>query len=233
MNPGAAARAYLRRRRSGVLSTLSKKLAGYPFGSVVPFILDHAARPVILISRLAEHTRNIEADARVSLLVNDAIEDVQAGARLTLAGDAARAGGNLDALQARYLNYFPEAGRLIALGDFTFYVIVPQALRFIGGFGDIRWVSPTDYAPPENSLIEQEDSIISSINLEPSHKLRDYCRFFHERNPEVAIVAGIDCDGFDVRADGALLRFDFEQPVTGAASAREALAALARKARAA
>lgn len=233
MNPGAAARAYLRHRRSGVLSTLSKKLAGYPFGSVVPFILDHAARPVILISRLAEHTRNIEADARVSLLVNDAIEDVQAGARLTLTGDAARAGGNLDALQARYLNYFPEAGRLIALGDFTFYVIVPQALRFIGGFGDIRWVSPADYAPPENSLIEQEDSIISSINLEPSHKLRDYCRFFHGRNPEVAIVAGIDCDGFDVRADGALLRFDFEQPVTGAASVREALAALARKAHAA
>lgn len=232
MNPGAAARAYLRRHHSGVLSTISKKLAGYPFGSVVPFILDHAARPVILISRLAEHTRNIESDARVSLLVNDAVRDIQAGARLTLAGDAARAGGNLHALRARYLNYFPDAARLIELGDFTFYVIEPQALRFIGGFGDIRWVSPADYAPPDNSLLEQEDSIIASMNLEPSHWLRDYCRYFHGRNPGVAIMAGIDCDGFDVRADGALLRFDFEQPVTGAATAREALAAMARKARA-
>ncbi|HEX3171590.1 MAG TPA: pyridoxamine 5'-phosphate oxidase family protein, partial [Burkholderiales bacterium] len=94
MSAGDDARRYLRRFRHGVLSTLSKKFAGYPFGSVVPCVTDHAARPVILISGLAEHTKNIAADARVSLLVRDADIDPQEGARLTLIGDARPAGAD-------------------------------------------------------------------------------------------------------------------------------------------
>ncbi|HEV2007255.1 MAG TPA: pyridoxamine 5'-phosphate oxidase family protein, partial [Burkholderiales bacterium] len=90
MNEGAAARRYLRSRRSGVLATISVKLDGYPFGSVVPFVLDHAACPVILISRLAEHTKNIGADPRVSLLVHDLTDDSQGAARVTLVGNAER-----------------------------------------------------------------------------------------------------------------------------------------------
>ena len=231
MKDGAAARRYLRRRHHGVLSTLSRKFVGYPFGSVVPYVPDHEARPVILISRLAEHTRNIEADPRASLLVNDADDNMQTGARLTLVGDAARAGGDLDALHARYLNYLPDAERLIALGDFAFYAITPRALRFIGGFGDIRWVSAESYAPPANALAEQEDAIITHMNAEHGHNLRDCCRFYHQRDAGSTVMIGIDCDGFDVRADGVILRFDFEQPVTDAAGARAALAAMARKAR--
>ena len=82
MNPGSAARRYLRHHHHGALSTLSRKLAGYPFGSSVPFVLDHAARPAILISRLAEHTRNIHADPRVSLLVHTPGVAVQAATRI-------------------------------------------------------------------------------------------------------------------------------------------------------
>lgn len=108
---GTAARACLRHYRAGTLATLSQRLAGYPFGSAVPFVLDHAARPVILVSRLAEHTRNIAADHRVSLHVSSAAGDVQAGTRLTLVGDAARATWDLSALRARYLRYFPDAER--------------------------------------------------------------------------------------------------------------------------
>ena len=77
----ADARRLLRRQQHGVLSTLSKKLDGYPFGSVTPFVLDHQARPVILISTLAEHTKNIAADPRVSLLAHDTSTDIQANAR--------------------------------------------------------------------------------------------------------------------------------------------------------
>lgn len=148
MSPGAAARAYLRRHHGGVLSTISKRLAGYPFGSVVPYVLDHDARPVILISRLAEHTQNIDGDARVSLLVNDSADDIQAGARLTLVGDAERAHGDLELLRARYLSYFPDAGKLFALGDFALYRVGPRHLRWIGGFGDIRWIAAEAYFPP-------------------------------------------------------------------------------------
>lgn len=230
MSAAAEARAYLRRRHHGVLSTISREFEGYPFGSVVPYAHDHEARPVILISRLAEHTKNIEADPRVSLLVSDGGGDVQAGARLTLIGDAGPATDDLDSLHARYLNYFPDSERLIALGDFTFYRIEPRRLRFIGGFGAMHWISAESYAPPANSLAGQEDAIITHMNVEHAHNVRDYCRFYHQRTADIAVMIGIDCDGFDVRADGELIRVGFEQPVTDAASAREALVAMAKKA---
>jgi len=231
MSSGAAARAYLRRFHGGALSTISKRLAGHPFGSVVPYVLDHEARPVILISRLAEHTRNIEGDGRVSLLVNDPSGDMQSGARLTLVGDAARADGNLEALQARYLNYFPDAARLFALGDFALYRIRPLQLRWIGGFGDIQWIPAEAYVPPVNRLADEEQDILAHMNADHAHNLSDYCRHFHGRRTVETRMAGIDCDGFDVRADGELVRFEFENPVTDAASAREALVAMARQAR--
>ena len=100
------ARRLLRRQQHGVLSTLSKKLDGYPFGSVTPFVLDHQARPVILISTLAEHTKNIAADPRVSLLAHDSSADIQANARVTVVGHCARM-EDQTALRARYLRYFP------------------------------------------------------------------------------------------------------------------------------
>src|SRR5436190_56526 len=88
-SPGAEARRYLRARHGGVLSTVSRKFPGYPFGSVVPFVLDQQAQPVILVSALAEHTRNLAADARCSLIVQEpGIEDMQAAARLTCVADA-------------------------------------------------------------------------------------------------------------------------------------------------
>ena len=232
MPEGTEARRYLRNQRFGAFATISKKLAGYPFSSLVPFVLDHAARPVIFISRLAEHTRNIDADSRVSLLVHEPATDVQAVARLTLVGDAARVNGGLDALRARYLNHFPGAERLFALGDFSFYRIAPVMLRFIGGFGAIHWISPENYAPPANQFEADEPAIVAHMNTDHRHNLRDYCRHHRQIDAREVAMAGIDCDGFDVRADGELLRIEFEQPVTSTAEARQALATMAQRARA-
>ncbi len=232
MNEGVDARRYLRGRRHGVLSTISTKLEGYPFGSVVPFVLDHEGRPVLLVSRLAEHTRNMNADPRVSLLVHEETNEVQANARLTLVGEACRT-EDQRAQRSRYLRYFPGAERLLALGDFAFYAITPRALRFIGGFGDIHWVSKEAYAPPVNALAGAEESVLAHMNQDHAHNLRDYCRHYHGRTPQSVEMIGIDCDGFDARADGEMLRFDFKNPVTSAAGARAALTAMARNARSA
>jgi hypothetical protein len=231
MNTGAEARRYLRRHRHGVLSTLSKKLDGYPFGSVVPCVLDHAARPAIFISRLAEHTRNLDADPRASLLVHDDSADAQAAARLTLIGTATRVSDDPIALQARYLRYFPDAERLVALGDFAFYRIEPLTLRFIGGFGAIHWISAASYAPPPNTLAACEADVISHMNADHAAALRDYCRLALHKRAAAATMIGIDCDGFDVIADGAPLRIEFAEPVVDATTARAALVAMARQAR--
>ena len=230
MSEGAQARRFLRHRRHGVLCTLSSRFDGHPYGSMVPFVLDHAARPVILVSRLAEHTRNLESDPRVSLLAHDEGPDVQAGARLTLVGDASP-GKHMEL--ARYLNYVEGAERLLELGDFSFWTIAPRALRFIGGFGDIRWVAGADYAPPANALADLEGGILSHMNQDHAEALRSYSRHYHQRDCATAAMIGIDCDGFDLRVDAGIIRFDFEEPVVDAAGARAALAAMARKARAA
>ena len=232
MNAAAAARRYLRQHRHGVLSTISKKLGGYPFGSVVPYVPDHAAWPVIFISRLAEHTKNIDADPRVSLLVRDAGADVQESARLTLIGNARRVDPHPPAQQTRYLAYVAGAGRLAALGDFTYYRIEPVTLRHIGGFGAIHWISAGSYAPPANTLAACEPDIVAHMNADHAGALRHYCRYFKGRDCAAVAMIGIDCDGFDVRADGQLVRFDFDRPVVDADAARAALVSMAAQARA-
>lgn len=229
MTAGTEARRYLRGRRQGVLSTLSKKLDGYPYGSVVPYMLDHDARPVVLISRLAEHTKNINADPRVSLLVHEPAADVQAGARMTLLGNAALI--DQASIRSRYLRFFPQAGRLLAFGDFSFYTVSAHQLRFIGGFGDIHWISAESYATPSHQLAADEDSIIEYMNREHVRNLHDYCRVQRQKTAQAVGIIGIDCDGFDVRADGEILRFDFEKAVHDASEARQRLAGMVTQAR--
>jgi heme iron utilization protein len=231
MTAGDEARRYLRHHGHGVLSTISKKLGGYPFGSVVTCVPDHAACPLIYISRLAEHTKNIDADSRVSLLVRDAGSDPQASARLTVVGNAVRATGDIATLQARFLAYVPDAARLVELGDFSFYRIEPATARYIGGFGAIHWISADAYAPPANSMPQCEAGIVAHMNAEHATALDDYCRHFKHRQPASVAMLAIDCDGFDVRADGELLRFDFDAPVADAESAHAALKSMTEQAR--
>ena len=230
MSDARSARCYLRAHRHGVLATISRRLDGYPFGSVAPFALDHAARPILLLSRLAEHTKNIGADARASLLVHDDVTDIQAGSRLTLVGDAVPLDA-CDTVRARYLRFFPDAKRLLELGDFAFYRIEPVQLRFIGGFGSIHWISAASYAPPASELDRHEAAIIAHMNADHTQCLRDYCAHFKRKTVSAPIMVGIDCDGFDLRTDGECLRFDFAQAVTDPASARAALVDMAREAR--
>lgn len=230
MSLGAEARRQLRAHHHGVLCTISRALEGYPFGSVVPFVLDAQARPLILVSRLAEHTRNIGADPRLSLLVHarDATgSDVQEDARVTLMGKAcaiAHAGSAGEG--ERYLRYFPAARAYLGL-DFDFYRIEPVTLRVVAGFGKIHWISREAYAPPAAALAEHEGEIIAQINRDHAQLLRDCCRLQHQRMTVNAEMVGIDCDGFDVRADGEILRFGFEGCISDAAQAHAALAAMA------
>jgi heme iron utilization protein len=228
------ARLWLRAHRYGLLSTHSRAVAGYPFGSVVPYVLDHDACPVLLISRLAEHTKNLAGDARVSLLIHEPEEDaanVQAQARVTLLGQAERI-ENPETIEPRYERYFPATRGYRTQLDFEFWRINPVTLRAIAGFAKVHWVSREAYAPPPNTLADDEASILEHMNTDHAHTLRDYCRLQNRSNVTNAEMIGIDCDGFDVNADGKSLRFHFDEPVTSATAVREALIALAQKARA-
>lgn len=224
------ARCYLRARSHGALSTLSRRIAGYPYGSVVPFVLDHEGRPVILVSRLAEHTKNLEADRRASLVARDDGGEVRSGARLTLLGDAERFECNQH-VRERYLRYQPHAEELLDLGDFSFWRIMPVALRFIAGFGAIRWVPARDYIAPASKIEAAELDILAHVNGHHTDALRSCCTKASGTYVESAVMIGVDCDGFDVTADGPRMRLDFPEMAPDPESVQRAIIDMARSVR--
>lgn len=146
-SPAREARRLLEQGRVGVLATTSVALRGYPFASLTPYALDTQGRPLILISTLSQHTVNILADDRVSLLVYDAAHpDVHDAARLTWTGRALPA--EEAPAKARYLARFPEAKRFFQAHDFKLYYLTPVRGYYIGGFGRIFWIKPGDMTPP-------------------------------------------------------------------------------------
>jgi putative heme iron utilization protein len=223
---GAQARRLVRAHPNGVLSTLSHRLDGAPFGSVAPFILDHAGSPLLLVSGLAEHARNLDADPRCSLLAHPDAEDARLAGRVTLVGSAERA-GDKERLAPRYLRHLPDAQQFLALPDFYFIRLRIEAVRFIAGFGQARWIDPAAFAAPPNRLDALEDELLLHLNTERARELRGACLRVHGVRAQHLQLVGIDCDGFDLRADGRALRLDVETPQRDAEDVLHALHQLA------
>jgi putative heme iron utilization protein len=132
-------------QRHGVLATLAASRQGWPFASVAPYALSDKGEPLLLLSDLAEHSRNIRADARASLLVQEhgsaADDDPQASARVTLLGTVeALAAGDMAAAHKSYLERHPQAADYFQMADFKLYKLRVSAARFVGGFGDMGWI---------------------------------------------------------------------------------------------
>ena len=228
MNTAREARQLLHAHRYGVLCTLSKKFNGHPFGSITPYLVDHNGSVLVLISTLAEHTKNIQHDPRVSLITHNQDDPrIQTQGRVTFVGTAQFVAGKADPGR-RYLRYFPEAQAYFAMHDFSFCRIHPTAIRYIGGFGNIHWVKAENYTVPPYLLIEQEEDVIAHMNADHKGTLRHYCRHFHSCEATDVEMLGIDCDGFDVRADNKVLRMEFPEPVLDSQQARQVLAAMSR-----
>ena len=136
-------RQLLEAERHGVLATLSARQQGWPFASVAAFATHVNGEPLLLLSELAEHTRNVRADPRASLLVqaSEALDDPQSGARVTLLGRLVPlAQDHDDAARERYLARHPQAREYFALGDFRLWLLDPKHARFVNGFGDMGWL---------------------------------------------------------------------------------------------
>lgn len=137
-------RALLVGERQGILATLSARRGGWPFASVAPYALSSEGEPLLLMSDLAEHTRNVRADARASLLVQDsaALADPQAGSRLTLLGRVEPLeAGDAGEARARYLDRHPHSEGYFDMADFHLYVLRLAEARFVSGFGDMGWMN--------------------------------------------------------------------------------------------
>jgi putative heme iron utilization protein len=134
---------------TGMLSTVSRRHAGHPFGSVMPYALDEQGMPLFLISAMAVHTQNLEVDPRASLLVTppDWSSNPLAGERVTLMGRAARlTHEERSVARPAYLARHPEASQWVDFGDFAFWRLEVADIYYVGGFGAMGWVTVADYA---------------------------------------------------------------------------------------
>ena len=233
MTLATEARQFLRSTRHGVLSTHSSKFAGHPFGSVTPFVLDSDCQPIILISSIAEHTKNIAINAKVSLLVFAEGADLQANARLTLIGEAAQINKDDSELRARYLRYLPQSAGYFDMHDFAFYRISIHQARYIASFGKMGWADGNEIGAANNTIAALENGMLQHMNADHVDSILAYCQHFYNVRPQSVELIGVDSDGFDILATISedttnILRFTFETPIFDAQSARAAFVALSK-----
>jgi putative heme iron utilization protein len=228
-----AAKKLLREGRSGALATLMTG-SGDPFCSLVNIATDPAGAPLLLLSTLAVHTKNILADARVSLMLDERKEgDPLEGARVMLMGKAVVAGDA--AARASYLRRQPEAEMFAGFADFAFYRIEIGAAHLVAGFGRIVDLSSRDVLTDlsdAQELVAAEASAIDHMNVDHA----DACRLYATKllgGPDGDWrCVGIDPEGIELQQGRAALRLPFPQRVTGPGPLRAVLKDLADKTRA-
>lgn len=222
------ARALLLKEYRGVLSTHSKSMPGYPFGSVVPYCLDDEGRPLILISRIAQHTHNLQLDAKCSLLVGErGAEDVQAVGRVTLMAEAEKItdGVRIEAAAQRYYRYFPESESYHSAHDFDFWVLKPVRYRYIGGFGAIHWLDNVALANPFAG--PAEISMVEHMNDDHTKAIAHYVELAGLPATPPAVLVGIDSEGMHLRIGQSLYWLAFAEPCNTPTQVRQALVQLA------
>jgi heme iron utilization protein len=229
------ARRLFARAQHGMLSTLSAEMAGYPFGSVVIYARDRAGRAMFLISKIAEHTRNVARDNRASLTVaeEDDGADAQACGRLTVVGHAVRVpDGEQDDAARRLYRRFPHAEAYHRTHDFDLYRLEPVRARYIGGFGDICWLEPRALCEPNPFPAPIEEGMLAHMNCSHVDAMRGFCRLFAvEPGEQPPRLAAIDHEGFDLMVGKHLLRIEFDEAVCSPDEVRRAMVALALQAR--
>jgi putative heme iron utilization protein len=235
-NPSGLAKSLLRKSRQGALATLMTESAD-PYCSLVNVASHPDGSPILLISRLAVHTKNILADGRVSLMLDEcAAGDPLEGARIMLSGRAELAeSGEQELARRRYLNAHPSAEAYADFGDFAFFRIRPTGTHLVAGFGRILDLKPEQFLTDVSdaaALIESEQGAIEHMNADHREAMNLYATKLLGGESADWRCTGCDPEGMDMQAERATLRLDFLTRVTGPGDLRKMLVALANEARA-
>jgi putative heme iron utilization protein len=221
------------------LSTLSKKQPGFPFGSLMPYALDPAGRPLFLISNMAMHTQNIKADPRASLFVTQpsADGDPLGAARATLIGNILQVPEEDKAsVRELYLARHANSSYWVDFADFSFFRMDILDLYYVGGFGVMGWVAAQDYAQAApDPLATSAQGILEHMNADHVDAMILLARVHSQIEATGAAMTSVDRLGFHLRlktADGMKgTRIAFPNPVTNPTETRTALVAMVQQAR--
>ena len=221
-----AARSLWHGRFQGVLSTLSVEHAGHPFGSVVPYCLDGDGLPLLLLSHLAQHTRNLVADPRCSLTIAEPVAgDLQRSGRLTCIAECVPLSGDERAPGARYLRYYPSGVAYFEALNFRFYRLRPLRFHFNGGFATARWLSPPRVVSASPFSEREELQLLGEIEASLGELLERLLPASDATRDEPVCAVGLDATGLDLRRGDRLAHTPF---TTHAGDSASVLAQLAR-----
>ncbi len=235
-NPSRLAKSLIRRNRQGALATLMAG-TGDPYCSLVNVASHPDGSPILLISRLAIHTKNLLADDRVSLMLDErGPGDPLEGARIMVAGRALEAGDEDRAtLRRRYLAAHPSAEAFVDFKDFSFFRIKPSGAHLVAGFGRIIDLKPEQFLTEIGdaaSLLEAEEGAVEHMNEDHREAMNLYATKLLGAGSADWRCIGCDPEGLDMQAGTAALRLEFPARVTTAGDLRKMLVRLAEEARA-
>ena len=244
VKPAALARSLFRKSRQGALATLMPG-SGDPYCSLVNVASAPDGSPVLLISRLAIHTKNILSDPRVSLMLDErAPGDPLEGARIMVSGVAEEAGDDKDVLRRRYLAAHPSAEVFAGFGDFAFFRIRPKGVHLVAGFGRIVDLKSEDVLidlTGADALLAAEPEILDHMNADHADTMNLYATKLLGAKAGDWRCTGCDPAGLDLQRldlqrldlqDGSrTLRLDFPSTVASPAALRQVLKELAETAR--
>lgn len=233
---GAAfARGIVRRARAASLATVIPAKAGFPYVSLVTVACDMSASPLMLLSTLADHTRNLADDPRASLLFEETSRrsNPQTGPRVTLSGTIKKVRD--EDLAQRFLARHPTAAMYAGFTDFAFYKMTVERAHWVGGFARARWLPArrilfTDKAASA-AIAECEAAVIEHMNTDHTAALDAYANGLLGRAGSGWSMTGVDPEGIDLRRGAHVARLPFEVPVGSATACRTALVELAKRAR--
>jgi len=230
----AAARGLMRRARSAALATSLRDENGWAYASLVTVACDCDGSPILLLSDLADHTRNLKADPRASLLFEAASRraNPQTGPRVTVLGRIERS--DHERHRRRFLARHPGAGLYAGFADFGCYRMTVESAHFVGGFARATWLAAGDIVldgKEVEEIAEAEPDVLTHMNADHAEAAGLYATRLLRRRAGGWTMVAVDPEGCDLRRGSALARLDFPRSASNPEALREILVTLASQAR--
>ena len=226
------ARRLVRAVPKAALGTILRAADGHPYVSLVSVATAHDGAPLLLLSDLSDHAKNLKGDDRVALLLDGTgeVEDPLAGERVSLLGRLGRTDRASD--RTRYLARHPAAALYADFGDFGFYRMSVERAHLVGGFGRIYWLDGADVVVvPQPALAEGEPGLLEHVNRDHRDMVQLCAQQLLGLEGTDWVLTGLDPEGCDLRLRGLTARLEFDAPISDPETARAALVGLARRAR--
>lgn len=229
------ARTLVFKTHAGVMSTISNNLRGYPFGSVTPYMCDEQGRIYFFISDIAQHTKNLKQDSRMSLTIFDAADygDQNEHGRVTLVGDGSIVTKDrCEVLLDKYIALYPEAASYRNAHDFQLWQLDVVRVRYIGGFGKIFWLEQNEWqAQPKKWDESQQQSMITHMNEDHQDAMSLILMQHYSVADNTPIMSGLLSTGFYIQSHKRNYFINFANECDSPLAVRKALVALTNQAR--